>query len=58
MSNRLLGVLLAIIVALGLVGMFLVNGKAIQTTFLAIAVVLAAVTWVAYRKSQRSGWRA
>lgn len=57
MSNRLLAVLLTIIVMLGLVGMFVINGKAMRSTFLVVAVVLAVVTWIAYHKSQRSGWR-
>lgn len=57
MSNRLLGLLITVGVAFGLVGIFVHDGKGLRSTFLVIAVVILVGTWVAYHRSQRVKWK-
>jgi len=57
MSNRLLGLLVTVGVALGLIGIFAVSGKGVQTTLLIMALVVLVGTWIAYHRSQRVKWK-
>lgn len=56
MSNRLLGLLLTLIVAFGIVGLFITD-KPVRLTFTVTALVLAVATLVAHRRTQKVRWK-